>query len=108
MDQSKEMILQTALAKALVDAVTPEMQKEVFKEAICEFLFRVDRDGKGALQDSFQRALNDATREIAVQMVHQPDILERIKQSVRTAIETALEDRTFIERIQKKLTGGYW
>lgn len=103
MEPTKDALLQAALARALVDAVSPEIQREVFKEAISNFLFRVDDHGKGILKDSFERALKDAVGMIAREIVATPEYRKKMDAMMHVAMDEALKEEAFVKVIKDRL-----
>jgi 4-hydroxy-L-threonine phosphate dehydrogenase PdxA len=102
-------LLQAALAKAITDAVPPEVQKGVFQKALQNHLFYSDdgRHGNGAvLTDIFKRALDDATRSIAHAIVSQPENEARIREAIQAGLEDALKDGALRKRIGERIIRG--
>lgn len=102
-------VLQAALARAITDSVTPEVQREVF-QAMTNYLFRAVGDTHrgeksvitAVITDAFQRALADATREMARAVVAEPENQKRIKETIQKAFEMALDTRALQERLAEK------
>jgi hypothetical protein len=96
-------ILQAALAKAITEAVSPEVRKEVFQKAMTNYLFRAAGDTpRSVITDAFQRALDDATREMARAVVAEPENQKRIRETIQKALEMALDTRALQERLAEK------
>lgn len=101
-------ILQVALAKAITDAVPPEMQKEIFARALHDHLFHASRNSdKSPISDSFQRALNDATRALANEIVNEPENKAKVKATIQKAFDQSLESGNLLQKICDKFTGSF-
>lgn len=102
MDMDKD-VLQAALARAITDSVTPEVQKEVFRNALTGFLFRADTRGDSSpISEAFKRALQDATIAVARDVVAQPENRMRIVEAVKAGLDEALKDQKLVESITTK------
>lgn len=105
--------LQAALARAVMDSVSAEMQKEIFQKALEQHLFsdRSNRDrNESVISHAFKRALDQATHKLAEAVVHHPDNKLRIEAAMQKALEEALEEDRFAELIKNRLVrafGGY-
>jgi len=100
-------VLQIALARAITEAVTPQMQKEIFAKAMHEHLFKSTSFDKSPISQAFQRALDEATRDIAREVVREPENLKQIHAVMRKSVESAIESPAFMEDIAKKITRGF-
>jgi hypothetical protein len=103
-------VLQAALARAITESVTPEVQQKVFQSAMEQFLFRVDTRGSGGssvISEAFKRALEEATRDMARKIVNEPENAERIRASVQAAFEEELASPTFLVKVREKITRGF-
>jgi hypothetical protein len=108
-DQS---VLQVAMTQAIVRSVSPEMQAEIFQRALHEHLFRVPSSKeRSTISESFKRSLDDACRAIASDLLKEPENLAKIKEAIQTALDQALKEPEFKERLAKRfittLSGGY-
>lgn len=96
-------VLQAALARAITDSVTPEVQKEVFKQAIEQHLFRTRDGSKGVLSESFERALNEATANLAREIVSQPENTQKIREMLQQAFDDTMGSESFLAKIREKM-----
>ncbi len=101
-------ILQVALSKAITEAVPPEMQKEIFSRALHEHLFKTNRDGRSPISEAFQRALDDATRDLAREIVRDPENMIRVKDTIHSSLTEALESKSLFDKVLNKLLSAYW
>ncbi|HEV8658918.1 MAG TPA: hypothetical protein VGS96_09820 [Thermoanaerobaculia bacterium] len=103
-------VLQVALARAITDSFTPEIKEKVIRQAIEHHLFEVDRrhnsGGESPISGAFKNALNDATREMARLVVNDPANTEKIKGAIQRALDEALADVSFIEKLKERLVSG--
>jgi len=101
-------ILTAALAKAVADSVSTELQQEIFAKALHLHLFvENQRDGgRSVIKDAFTKALNQVTEQLAVDVVAEPENRARIEAAFRAALDLALKDGALVERIANKMTGS--
>lgn len=71
--------MQAAMAKAMMDAVTPELQQQLFLKAVQSALFEVAEPNAGygspkrtVLQKVCEASLNDVMRQIVKEMLMEP------------------------------------
>jgi hypothetical protein len=101
--------LQAAMARAIVDSVTPEVQREVFQKAILEHLFTVRRDGYSGketttLSEVFAKALDRAVFAITEKVLNEPDNQEMIVSAVRSAFEQTVVKSALLGKLTERLT----
>jgi len=107
--QVDQNVLQIALAEALTKSVPPEMQKEIFSRAMYEYLFAPKRGtDKSPVSEAFQRALDEATREIAKQVINEPENLKLIKETIRQGLVGSLENKVLLDKIVTRITNAIW
>ena len=100
-------VLQAALARAILDSVPSEMQKEVFRKALEAYLFHKDRVGETSpVQHAFKMALDRATQDLAMEVVNEPENRERIKQAFRESFDQMLSSGEFTEKAVQKMVGS--
>ena len=100
-------VLQAALARAITDSVTPEVQREVFQKAMTNFLFRADSRGESApITEAFKRALQQATETLAKEIVMSPDNRAKIAKAVQDGLDDAMKSRTFIDNISARIASS--
>lgn len=101
-------VLQAALARAVSDSVSKEMQGQIFEKALLDYLFRAERGGQTRLHDAFQRALNESAQGMAARLFAAEPWRTKLEDAVRGAIEDALP--SIREKLAKKLADGirYW
>jgi len=100
-------VLQVALAKAISEAVPADMQKEIFTKALYEHLFKPNRNGDSPVSEAFQRALNDATKELAQEVVRDPENMRKVKEVVQSALDKALTDGSLLTKITGKFSNSF-
>jgi hypothetical protein len=101
--------LQAALARAITDSVTPEMQKEIFAKAMGQFLFNTDtrRGETPPITAAFQDALRLATKELANKIVNEPENQARITDVIRAAFDEVMKDPATATKLRGLFTGGF-
>ena len=101
--------LQAALARAITDSVTPEMQKEIFAKAMGQFLFNADtrRGEMPPITAAFQDALRIATKEMANKIVNEPENQERIRGVVQTAFDETMNDPATATKLRGLFVSGF-
>ncbi|HEY5022465.1 MAG TPA: hypothetical protein VII30_08270, partial [Gemmatimonadaceae bacterium] len=94
--------LQAALARAITDSVTPEMQKEIFAKAMGQFLFNADtrRGEVPPITSAFQDALRLATKELANKIVNEPENQTRISDVIRAAFDETMSDPATVTKLR--------
>jgi hypothetical protein len=98
-------LLSVALSKALVDAVTVETRDKIFAGALNNYLFAPSSRDDAPISQAFRNALDHAVRDLAKEIVSQPDNLERIKAEVQKGLDLALE--SIAEQVRGKMTRFY-
>lgn len=98
-------VLQAALAKAITESITPDVRDAVIAKALQQHLFYEDkRNGNASvITETFKRALNDATSELAKEVVSRPENNERLRVSIQEAFEATISDKAFIAKISEKM-----
>lgn len=100
-------VLAVALSKAITDAVPAEMQKEIFTRALRDHLFRSERAGdRPALSHAFERALNEATQELARKVLEEPENQEKVRAAFREMLDQLLADGVLIRKWTDKILGA--
>ncbi len=99
-------MLQAALAKAITDSVTPEIQQGVFRDAIQEYLFH-GADKQGKLKDAFERALADAAVTVARAIVEMPENRNRLQAAMQAHFEETLRTPVMLNKLLTTKIRGY-
>jgi hypothetical protein len=101
--------LQAALARAITDSVTPEMQKEIFAKAMGQFLFNADtrRGETPPITAAFQTALRLATQELANKIVNEPENHARIRRVIEAAFNETIDDPATATKLRGLFVGGF-
>jgi UTP:GlnB (protein PII) uridylyltransferase len=101
-------LLQVALAKAISESVPPEMQKEIFAQALAKHLFNTGSNSKeSVISSTFQQALNKATAELAHEIVNSPENVPRIRDIMQKAMIAFLDDPNTVRKITEKFVSGF-
>src|ERR1700675_4934182 len=105
-------VLQAALARALADSVTPEVQGRVLKEAILAYLFTPQREAYSGkeqtpLSKAFQKALDAVTLQCARELFAQPESKKKIEDALRSAFDKALADPAIVDKTAEKMLSAF-
>jgi uncharacterized protein HemX len=100
--------LNVALAQAVLTAFTPEMQSEVFRESLRQYLFEPvkDRgysDKPSPFTQAFQKALDTAAFHVAKDFISQPAQMERLRTALAEAFDLTLGGTEFKQKIIDKV-----
>jgi uncharacterized protein HemX len=99
--------LNLALAQAVMNAFTPEMQTEVFREALRGYLFEPVTDNYGKkpspLTQAFQKALDNAAYSVAKEFVSQPEQTVRIQAALKEAFDAVIVSPDFKQKVVDKV-----
>lgn len=102
-------ILQAALAKALTDSVTGEVQSAVLKDAMWSYLFTprklnaYDNKETTPLSSAFEKSLDQVARTVCTEVLSEPENKARLRTAIQAAFEAALLSSVSTE----KLTGKF-
>lgn len=99
-------VLSVALARAVTEAVPPEMQNEIFSRALYNHLFAESKDGRTPLKDAFSRALNECAQKLAEKMFEEPEIRAKLETSLREAFEENMKTGELVKKLAGKMAGG--
>lgn len=100
-------VLSVALAKAITDSVSVEMQKEIFSRALYDHLFQEAKDGRTSpLKDAFARALNEATNEQAKLIMADPANVAKVRAAFQAAFEAVLVDGSLVKKMSDKIVSA--
>jgi hypothetical protein len=100
-------VLSVALAKAITDSVSVEMQKEIFSRALYDHLFYETKEGRvSPLKEAFARALNEASVEQARLVMADPANLAKVRDAFQTALDTALTDGSLVKKMTEKMVSA--
>jgi hypothetical protein len=105
-------IMQAAMAKAVLEQITPELQKELFLSAVKTALFEVkDNNGYGPKQTVLERecaeALKIVTREIVLNMLRQPALHQLIEMEVKKGVDAVVSAGTIAEDVTTRLKRAF-
>jgi hypothetical protein len=101
-------LLQVALAKAISESVPPEMQKEIFAQALAKHLFNAGSNSKeSVISTTFQQALNKATADLAHSIVNSSENIPRIKEIMQKAMMDFLDDPNTVRKMTEKFVSGF-
>jgi hypothetical protein len=105
-------VLQTALAKALVDSVTPEMQSQALREAMVGYLYAPQKEpysGKETtpLSRAFEKSLDAAARQACEEVLSQPENQARIKTTLQAAFEQSMSSTLLTEKLVERFLSNF-
>jgi hypothetical protein len=104
----KSEVLQAAMAKAILDNITPAMQQDMFLQAVHNSLFTiVDTNGYGPKQTTLQRicseALKTVSQEIIANMLRTPAMTAIIEAEIKKGVEVILDEGVIAKAVAEKI-----
>ena len=101
--------LNAALAKLLLEAITPETRNGIFAEALKQHVFAPTKDSYGTQHPSLfsktvKEALEGAVRRVAADFVAQPEQMEKIRDQVKQAFDAMLANGQLAAAVLARMT----
>jgi hypothetical protein len=104
----KSEVLQAAMAKAILDNITPAMQQDMFLQAVQNALFTIeDNRGYGPKQTTLHRICSEAlkivSQEIIANMLRTPAMTAIIEGEVNKGIAEVLAEGVIAKAVADKI-----
>ena len=101
-------VLTVALAKALTDSVTGEVQRDVLQKAMHAYLFTPFKPNSYSnemttpLAESFKKAIDAVTGEVVREVLRQPEFRSVIESKVEEAFRATMQSNTAVDKMTEK------
>jgi hypothetical protein len=105
-------VLQAALARALADSVTPEVQRQVLEQGLMHYLFAPRKElytGKETtpLSEAFQKALDAVGLQLAKEVVALPENRAKLTAAVQASFDKAVNSEVVTEKLSDMFVKGF-